>query len=567
MGNKDDLPTDAMPIDKMLTRQDKVLRFLTDAQSDFLRRLQTKNPITAYRFGSVVDEAARENVSAVDDWKDWLKPDPRVAIPDELGDEEKQRIRKQAELYALLVNGTNLGDSLLSVINRESNNMLQGIIVVSDGRSTAFSTQTFEEIRARANKSQVPIFAVGIGDYREPINIRITDLQTPDSARPDDRFPIRVEIDGDGKADQTVNVRLDIYKPDAEQPSHTMEGQAKFKPGEPPHAQVEFQIDPAALPDDLKAPDPSSGKPELLEGKWKFVVRVDKDSREVFLPKEHVSDPEYVNVLKKPLRVFLFAGGPSREYQFLRTLLVREMDQKRAEVSIFLQNAKPDIVQDVPNERLLRDFPNAIRDVNDPTEKPDDKFYNLMQYDVVLAFDPDWTKLESAQLELLETWVQRHDGGLIFIAGPVNTFQLARGVNLESKAAAHNLARAAQDNASRRSIVHDRSLAAEFSGAAGMEFSSSTKKARSLSAGTNFHRPQGWRRANPGAHDAAFRFLPGPRRQDQRHVVATFTDPPRMRNNNEQPFLAFTLRRRQRVYVGSGETWRRQCHESFHERF
>src|SRR5207247_833968 len=41
MGNKDDLPTEAMPIDKMLTRQDKVLRFLSDAQIDFLRRLLT----------------------------------------------------------------------------------------------------------------------------------------------------------------------------------------------------------------------------------------------------------------------------------------------------------------------------------------------------------------------------------------------------------------------------------------------------------------------------------------------------------------------------------------------
>src|SRR5207248_5907861 len=126
-----------------------------------------------------------ESLLPAAEWTNWMRPDTKIAIPQDVDKEEQEKFRKKAELHALLVNGTNLGDSHLSVINRESNNMLQGIIVVSDGRSTAFSTQTFDEIRARANKAQVPIFAVGIGDYREPINIRITELQTPDSARPD----------------------------------------------------------------------------------------------------------------------------------------------------------------------------------------------------------------------------------------------------------------------------------------------------------------------------------------------------------------------------------------------
>ncbi len=574
MENKDDVPTESMPIDKMLTRQDKVIRFLSDAQIDFLGRLDRKNPgPVAYRFGSVVDDKPREGG---DEWKDWLKPNPRMAVPDDLNDEDKDKARKRAELHALLVSGTNLGDSLLAVLNRESNNMLQGIIVVSDGRSTAFSTQTFEEIRARANKAQVPIFAVGIGEHREPINIRITELQTPDSARPDDKFPIRAEIDGEGKAEQTVEVRLDIYKPDGEQPAHTLTAQAKFKPGEPPHAQAEFQIDPAELPAELKAPDPSSGKPELLEGKWKFVARVEKDAREVFAAKEHVSDPEFVNIIKKPLRVLLFAGGPSKEYQFLRTLLVREMDQKRVEVSIYLQGAKPDIVQDVPNERLLRDFPNAIRDVNDPNEKPDDKFYNLMQYDVVLAFDPDWTRLEPEQVALLETWISRHDGGLIFIAGPVNTFQLTRGINLEKMQPLLNLLPVMLEDNRIQEI--DRSTTdpwrLNFPGAAGLEFLKLNDESTEPLAGWE----EFFTGRKPGEEPMAglptrrgfYDFYPVREIKPSSTVVATFTDPrSRMKDNREQPFLVFMPYSGGKVvYITSGEMWRlRQCHESFHERF
>jgi hypothetical protein len=581
MGNKDDLPTEAVPIEKMLTRQDKVIRFLSDAQLDFLRRLQKKNPITAYRFGSVVDEESQVfadgRFDPAGEWTKWLKPEPRIALPEGPEDEEKQKLRKKAELHALLVNGTNLGDALLSVINRESNNMLQGIIVVSDGRSTAFSTQTFDEVRARAHKSQVPIFAIAIGEYREPVNIHITGVGVPDTVRPDDRFPIRVEIDGEGKADQEAEVHLDIYKPETEQPTHVLTATARFKPGEPPHAQAEFQLDPATLPDELKQTDPASGKPELLEGKWKFVARVDKDKREVYVPKEHVSDPEYVNILKKPLRVLLFAGGPAREYQFLRSLLVREMDQKRAEVSIYLQNAKPDIVQDVPNDRLLRDFPNAIRDVNDPNEKPDDKYYNLMQYDVILAFDPDWTRLEPEQLATLETWIQRHDGGLVFLAGPVNTFQLTRGINADKvKALLELLPVLLEDN---RIQEIDRSTTdpwrLNFPGATSdMEFLKLNEDVKDpLSGWEEFF--TGRKPGEEGGRELPVRrgfydFYPVREVKPSATVVATFTDPrARMKDSREQPFLVtMPYGGGKVIYVSSAETWRlRQCQESFHERF
>lgn len=605
MGTKDDLPTESMPVDKILSRQDKVIQLLTDAQIAFLEKLQKKNPVTVYRFGSMVDEEskvlAHGRVFSTEEWNEfsrtkgdrvrhiggrdfsasawseWLKPNPRPAPAAEMTEAEAVKFRKKAELHAQLVNGTNLGEALLGTLNREANNIVQGIIVVSDGRSTQFSTQTFDEVRSRADKAQVPIFTVGVGEHRLPINIRVTEVLAPDQARPDDKFPVRVEIDGEGLPDQEITAVLDVYKPEADKPSLEMKATARFKPGEPPHAQVEFLIDPAQMPVELRKADASAGKPEMLEGKWKFVARVPKHKQEIFLPAEHVSDPELVNVIKKPIRILLFASAPTRDYQFARTLFVREVDQKRAELSIFLQLARPEIVQDVPAERLLRDFPSSIRDVEDPNEKPEDKFSNLMQYDVIVAFDPDWTKLQPEQLALLEKWVSNHDGGLVLVGGPINTFQLTRGINQEMLRPLLNLYPVVLEDNRIQGI--DRSTAEPWR----LHFPGATSETEFLKLDEDSgDLLSGWEkfftgrdRSEDGGAPALVRrgffdYYPVREVKTSAHVVATFTDPrARMKDGKEQPYVVtMPYGGGKVVYLGSGELWRlRQYREAFHERF
>ena len=196
-----------------------------------------------------------------------------------------------------------------------------------------------------------------VGEDRQPVSIRIIDLQTPEQTPPDEKFVVRAEIDGEGLPDQDAKVFLDIYKPEDEKPTHTLETTVRFQPGEPPHAQVEFTIDPEQLPAELKSE--ATGRKELIEGEWKFVVRVPKDKRELFAGKEHVSDPATVSIIKKPLRVLLVASGPMKDYQFVRTLFVREKDAKRAELSIFLQNEGRDgrAVQDVEPDAIAEPLP------------------------------------------------------------------------------------------------------------------------------------------------------------------------------------------------------------------
>ncbi len=475
----DDLPEDGTQPGKPVTRMDKIVAFLTDAHTNFLGRLTEQNPVHVYRFGARLDEEAavfdrdqrgwdaarwqswlrhdfktwvlqglsasgKESVRRMaafeadkpgtTDWAiGWLKQPAADTVPADLSEadqakftDNRAKLDKRVEAVRQEMLGTNVGESVLTLMNREANNPVRGVIVISDGRSNLGSESAVEELRARARKERIPVFTVLVGEHRQPVSIRITDLQTPEQAPPDEKFVIRTEIDGDGLPDQEANVLLDIYKPEDEKPTHTLATTVRFQPGEPPHAQAEFTLDPEQLPDDLKSE--ATGHKELVEGEWRFAVRVPKDKRELFPGKEHVSDLATVSIIKKPLRILLVAGGPMKDYQFLRNLLVREKDAKRAELSIFLQNEGRDgrAVQDVEPERLLNRFPTALRVEDDPTEKPEDKYYNLGRYDVIICFDPDWSEFTADQLLLLQKWVDQQAGGLILVAGPVNTYQLAR---------------------------------------------------------------------------------------------------------------------------------------------
>src|SRR5947208_1787038 len=76
---------------------------------------------------------------------------------------------------------------------------------------------------------------------------------------------------------------------------------------------------------------------------------------------EKQSGPVKVQVPQRPLRVLLFSSGPSREYQFLRTLLIREALENRAELCVHLQtNREIDQGADIEADRVLAEFPDRI---------------------------------------------------------------------------------------------------------------------------------------------------------------------------------------------------------------
>jgi hypothetical protein len=620
MNTKEGVPDEKTSFDKLPSRQDKIIDFL-DGDAAFIQRLQARNPVYCYRFGSQLDAAEFKEFKKQDlkditklsraAWADWLKVDVNKILADVQDPAERDQKEK---FYRDLIGSTSLGDSALTLYKSKPNALLQGVIVFSDGRNNQGSAQAFAELRKLAREAQVPIFTVVVGEDRQRVNIRITSVEAPTQTRPDDKFTISVDIDGEGLPDEETAVILEALSP-SNIKFDLGPKPAKFKPGEPPHAQVEFEIDPKqpGMPPGVLKKNEANGQMELEEGQWTFMARVPRDKREAVSDKEaaalqknaasgkleHVSKKMAVQVVKRPLRVLLVAGALTRECLFVKNLFVREVDRRRMELSIYLQLARPEVVLDVPPERKLLHFPDRLV-AEEEAVKPEDKYYNLSQYDLIIAFDPDWTNLTSngeravasvpesekddkrreltlERLNLLKRWVDKQAGGLVLVAGPVNTYQLARAANKDVLDPLLTLFpvylsdnRLEQLPGKRRPStdpwrLHFRKAQAE------MNFLKlDDEKADPLAGWNEFF--------GPGAKPQRgfYSYYPVKNFKKGATVVATFTDPrARMtegelsEDDKEQPYLVtMTYGGGKVVYLGSGEMWRlRNYRESYYERF
>ncbi len=406
-------------------------------------------------------------------WADWqarktkfdTERQGREAFPDKLvkgitdqGNatlaENIERLERRVDVARSIALGTNVPDSVAAAVNRESPNMVQGVIVFSDMRSNLGSDSSYRELRAAAAREKIPVFMVAVGEDRQNTGISITEVQTDDIASPDEGFKVSVEADGNNLAGKTVDVELDIFlpgrDPKVDKADYTLKDsradktkgspepyQITFNPGDPPHGAVEFIIDPARLAADpdpeakalvTESKDAAIKKPVLKEGSWSVRARIPRDENEPFPDEFHIRDRSGIQVIQKKIRVLLVAGAPSREFQFLRTFLNREVAENRAELTILIQNeaGTSGNLTPNPNEQVIARFPTGIDLSGKAPIDPKEKQYNLNQYDTIIAFDPDWTEVSPQQAEDLKLWVEQQGGGLILVADRINTFQLAR---------------------------------------------------------------------------------------------------------------------------------------------
>jgi RNA polymerase sigma factor (sigma-70 family) len=294
-------------------------------------------------------------------------------------------------------------------------------------------------------------------------------------------------------------------------------------------------------------------------------------------------EPAPAGAPKKPLRVLLFAGGPTREYQFVRALFANQVERKEAELSICLQTGAARAVQGVPLQRLLERFPD--RSGEDKEDNGGKKYDNLAMYDVLIAFDPDWMQLTEEQGGLLEQWVGKEGHGLILVAGPVNTLGLARpgAVGKLTKPIRDLLPVRLQDLRILDERPTDRPWPLGFPNLRG-DALELTEKVLKLDPGGKdpvagwaeffFDRQrEDWLTTEDPPWRGFYSAYPVESVKPGAVVLATFRDP-RARieeggKPRDLPYLVLTsYGKGQTVYLGSGETWRlRQFRAGYHERF
>ncbi len=372
-----DLTSTAVPAKP--NRIEQVVSVLDEGK--LIDTLREKHDVTLLRFDS--------DVSRTSDFakRDAEAPDATTGADAPRSDESSDEPAGQSPAVddwpeAIQPQGTEtrLGQSLRRVIADERSSPVAGVVVFTDGGQNAGVDPSTAVAAARDAK--IPVFAVGIGSERRPANVRVGDLVAPARAYPGDRFNITGYLQAEGLADRTVTVELTSRAAGTQSIEQgridatervTLGGRGEVVP-------VKFEI------------TPSEG------GRRTYRLRVKAPP----LDTNSNDDQQEVDVevVDRKTKVLLIASGPTREYVFLRNLLHRD---KQTVVDVWLQSAIGTVSQDA--NQILSELPST------PQE--------LFEYDCIVAFDPDWTELDSGSVDLLERWVAEKAGGLIVVAGPV----------------------------------------------------------------------------------------------------------------------------------------------------
>ncbi len=374
------------------TRLQQVARALDD--TEFLARLRKKHNVTVVPFNSVLEDTRRvvlpqEAPSAVEAGN--VSGTLRVpsasgtrSVPDTLPSWRKSLVPGGTD--------TRLGEALEQLLREERNTPVSGIVLISDGGLNAgASPDTALEL---ARESHIPVYTVGVGSEKKPVDVRVADFNVPSRVFPGDRYSVEGSIQGYGMKGKAVRVELLVREgAAAKDPSRYGQGELiasteKILLGDGEAVPVKFELPPSEVGHRVlclrvKAPPGSSdASDKVLEGA--------------------------VDVSDHQTHVLLLAGGPLRDYQYLRTMLFRD---KSVKVDVLLQSGQAGMSQEATN--ILSDFPASRQEMAD--------------YDCLVAFDPDWKALKPEQVDVLFDWVDQDRGGMIVVAGPVYAGRSAEG--------------------------------------------------------------------------------------------------------------------------------------------
>ena len=392
------------PAAKGRTRAGAVQSLL--AESEFIDELRKNHNVNVYSFDAALNGPHRvlrsldpraqtagsrtANVSTNDD----ESPD-RESVEEPT---EQPDAATPSEDWATIVEPTGLetrlGESLLDLIRQVNDPSLSGIVVIGDGAWNAgVDPQSAIEL-ARSTKTK--LITVGVGSTDQPVNVQIANLQAPSDVQAGDAFEIAAFVQAQGLSGRTALVEL-LGKPE------DVDGQAS------PLGSTEVILGEDGVP--VRVPF------EQLQnqaGSWEYFVRVSPQDRVLELSENDNERRKSVNVVDRKTRVLVLAGGPMRDYRFVRNMLYRHA---AIQTDVWLQSA--DITGAVSQEsnKLLGAFPKTKEE--------------LFEYDVVIAFDPDWSKLDADQIDLLREWVFAQAGGLLLVAGDVYTPDVATEPTLD----------------------------------------------------------------------------------------------------------------------------------------
>jgi hypothetical protein len=405
-----------------------------------------------------------------------------------------------------------IGDAVNSILDQERGSPLAGILLFTDGRSNA-GVDPINSI-SEASVQGIPIHPIGLGTEKNPINVRLLDVEAPKRVFPGDRFRMTVLLQASGLQGSQVPIQLRRRPGGQSNIGPTIEEERMVAlEGDDNITSLVFDVEPREI------------------GPWIYEVRVLAPSQDTNAA-DNAFESE-VRVVEPNATILILAGGPTREYQFVRNLLYRDAT---VQSHVYLQSGGPGVSQEA--KKLLTEFPKTREEMS--------------QYDAVIAFDADWMALSDEQLDILERWISEQSGGLVMISGPVATPKWAGSAGNGNRKAeiVRGLAPVVMNSRGARLVSIGRF---ESETAWPLSFASDAWSNEFIQVGKDLEESQrAWQQFR-GVYSFFACYEPKPAAT----VIASFSDPTTVVNGTSPIYLASHFYGSGRVaFQGGGEFWR-----------
>lgn len=326
-----------------------------------------------------------------------LRNTPRLALAQRAFDAVSEDLGRDRELHLYEFSGvlkniedasfekvraegtaTGVGDALKTALADHKGQPLAGVLLITDGRSN--SGEDAGKAAIEVGKAGVKVASLAVGTTQGPRNARVAELEVNPVVFVRDPIEIAVITESRGLQGSTASVILEQRQDDGSWKEIARE---EVTLGE--DAALKRTVFPYT-PDTI--------------GLTEFRARVDDVGPELTLTDNLASKP--MRVVRQGIRVLMIAGYPSPEMQFMRNALLRDT---ALEFGSWLQNAGEGYEH--VGHRPLRRLPNEQKELD--------------RYDVLILFDPNMRQLGSKWPEMITKFVGEAGGGLVFVAGEINS--------------------------------------------------------------------------------------------------------------------------------------------------
>lgn len=273
---------------------------------------------------------------------------------------------------------TAIGSSLEQITMAYRGLPLSGVLLVSDGQSN--SGESTDSVIEGLRERGTVVNALAVGTAHGPRNVGILKINANPIAFVRDTNSIGVLIQSRGMADSDATVIAETRRED--------------------QTWQEVARDTVPLADDGSNQDFTFTFTDDQPGRVEVRVRLEVDDTELTVD-DNVGVTE-VELIPQQLHVLFVAGSTFPEVQFVRNTLRRD---KGVEISTWNQSAEEGY--DHPGDNPILRLPETEKELN--------------EYDCVILYDPDPAKWPPNFSNLLNKFVSFAGGGLIYIAGEMQT--------------------------------------------------------------------------------------------------------------------------------------------------